>query len=68
MSFSLPFSVFGWVLMVTTACLLLMPWQVHDRFAKMAVPRTTRYIVLIGLSSLALGGIMLAAVFSGSAA
>lgn len=62
------FSVFGWVLLATTACLLLLPWRWHHRFAQQAVPRATRYITLIGLSSLALGGLILVAVIRGSAA
>ena len=62
------FSLFGWVLLVTTACLLLIPWRWHHRFAQQAVPRATRHITLIGLASLALGGFILAAVVRGSAA
>ncbi len=68
MLYSIPFKFFGWALLVTTACLLLVPWQWHYRFAKMAVPRATRFIWLIGLSSLALGGMILAAVVGGSVA
>ena len=62
------FSLFGWVLLVTTACLLVIPWRWHHRFAKQMVPRATRYITLIGLASFALGGFILAAVTRGSAA
>ncbi|MFT5372675.1 MAG: hypothetical protein ACI9R7_002224, partial [Lysobacterales bacterium] len=42
------FNFFGWVLLITTACLLLVPWRWHHRFAQYAVPRATRYITLIG--------------------
>lgn len=62
MLFSEGFTLFGWVLLVTTACLLLIPWRWHHRFAQQAVPRATRHITLIGLSSLALGGFIMAAV------
>ncbi len=62
------FTLFGWVLLVTTAGLLLIPWRWHQRFAHWAVPRATRHIALIGLASLALGGFILAAVVRGSAA
>ena len=61
-------SVFGWLLLVTTACLLLVPWRWHQRFARYAVPQAARHISLIGLASLALGGVMLVAVVLGSAA
>lgn len=62
------FSLFGWVLLVTTVCLLLIPWRWHRRFAQQAVPRATRHIALVGLASLAIGGFILAAVARGSAA
>lgn len=62
------FSFSGWVVLATTACLLLLPWRWHHRFARHAVPRANRYITLIGLSSLVLGGLTLAAVIRGSAA
>ena len=62
------FNLFGWVLLVTTAGILLVPWQWHHRFAQQAVPRATRYIPLIGLASLAIGGFILVAVVRGSAA
>ena len=68
MSFSGAFIFFGWVLLVTTACLLLVPWRWHRRFTQHAVPHATRYIRLIGVASLAFGGLMLAAVSRGSAA
>jgi len=62
------FTLFGWVLLVTTACLLLVPWRWHHRFAQYAVPLVTRHIVLVGLASLVIGGFILAAVARGSAA
>jgi len=62
------FNFFGWVLLVTTACLLLVPWGWHRRFARNAVPHATRHMTLLGAASLALGGFILAAVARGSAA
>ena len=62
------FNLFGLVLLATTACLLLLPWRWHQRFAQLAVPRATRYITLIGLCSLALGAVILAAAFCGDVA
>jgi hypothetical protein len=64
--FSGAFKLFGWVLLGTTACLLLVPWRWHQRFAQQAVPRAIRHIALIGVASLALGGFMLAALVRGS--
>lgn len=62
------FNLFGWLLLITTAGLLLMPWRWHHRFAQHAVPLFTRHIMWVGLVSLALGGCILAAVVRGSAA
>jgi len=62
------FSLFGWVLIVTSAALCLVPWRLHRRFALQAVPQTLRYIKLLGTASIVLGGLLKAAVFTGSAA
>jgi hypothetical protein len=68
MSASDTFSLFGWVLLITTACLLLLPWRWHHWFAQQAVPRAIPYIKVIGICSLALGGLILAAVIRGNVA
>ena len=67
MLFPYVFAVLGWVLLVTTAGLLLVPWQWHRRFAQQAVPRATRHLKLIGLCSLVFGGLVLVAAIAGSA-
>jgi hypothetical protein len=67
MLFAGAFKVFGWALLITTGCLLLVPWQWHHRFAHQAVPRATRHITLVGLTSLVIGGLILLAVARGSA-
>jgi hypothetical protein len=67
MLFSFAFNLFGWVLVMTTAGLCLIPWQWHQRFAQKAVPRATRYISLIGVASLTIGGLILVAIVRGSA-
>ncbi|WP_339826773.1 hypothetical protein [uncultured Arenimonas sp.] len=59
------FSVFGWVLVATTAGLLLVPWRWHHRFARWAVPEALRLLPLVGASSLVLGGLVLWALFRG---
>lgn len=67
MLFTAGFSMFGWILIVTTAGLLLIPWQWHHRFAQQAVPRAVRHLSLIGVCSVALGIFILVAVFRGAA-
>jgi len=68
MLFPSAFSLFGWVVLATTAALLLVPWRWHHRFAARAVPAALRFLPLIGVSSVALGGLVLVAVFRGNAA
>ncbi len=62
------FGIFGWALVITTACLFLLPWRWHHWFSRQAVPRVIPYLALIGICSLALGVLILAAVIRGSAA
>ena len=62
------FSFFGWVLLGTTAALLLVPWGWHHRFAQSAAPQALRFLPLLGASSVALGGLALWAVWLGNAA
>ena len=62
------FSLFGWVLIVTTAVLFLVPWRTHRQFALQAVPHALRNIKLLGLSSIALGILLMAPVAAGPAA
>lgn len=61
------FSVFGWVLVATTAGLLLVPWRWHQGFAQRAVPGALRFLPLVGASSVALGVLVLLAVYRGNA-
>lgn len=60
------FTLFGWVLLVTTVGLFRIPWRWHHRFAKQAVPKAARYITLVGLASFAIDGLILAAVVRGA--
>ncbi|HEX4911078.1 MAG TPA: hypothetical protein VFV64_09975 [Permianibacter sp.] len=62
MPLSTVFVVFGWLLVVTTAVLLLVPWQWHRRFAVRAVPKAISKLGLIAASALIAGvGILAAA-------
>lgn len=62
------FEVAGWGLVGTTAVLSLLPWRWHHRFARAAVPRAMRRLPLVGLASLLLGALVLAAVAAGMTA
>ena len=61
-------AAFGWILVVSTAFMALMPWRLHQRFAQSAVPRALRYLPLIGVSSLIMGGLLFWVAFAGNAA
>jgi uncharacterized protein YjeT (DUF2065 family) len=59
------FTVFGWVLVVTTIGLLAVPWRWHSRFATWSVPHATRNMRLFALGSLAAGIFVLLSVVLG---
>jgi hypothetical protein len=67
MLFANAFSLFGWVLLTTTAVLLVVPWRWHQRFAQQTVPRAMRHLGLVAAASLAGGGIVLTAALRGHA-
>ncbi|QQS40612.1 MAG: hypothetical protein IPM63_14760 [Acidobacteriota bacterium] len=53
------FLIFGWVLVVTSAILLVLPWRWHREYAKWAVPMVLRRLRLFAFGSLALGAFIL---------
>lgn len=53
------FQKVGWVILITTAVLLILPWRLHRRFAKWSVPKATQHMNLIAIGSM-LGGLILA--------
>ena len=57
------FRIFGWLLVTTTAGLCLVPWRQHQRFSQWSVPQATRFLPLIGITSLVMGGAILISVF-----
>ncbi len=61
-------AAFGWILVVSTAFMALMPWRLHHRFTQSAVPRALRYLPLIGVSSLIMGGLLFWVATAGNAA
>ncbi|HQZ97307.1 MAG TPA: hypothetical protein PLP21_13375 [Pyrinomonadaceae bacterium] len=58
MKFSAVFAAFGWLLILTSAVLLFVPWQLHKRFAERSLPLATKYMSLFGLLSYC-GGLMI---------
>ncbi len=56
------FSLFGWMIVATTLCLLFIPWKWHRRFAEKAVPIALGYLPIISIASLVLGFVILACI------
>ena len=67
-AYSTVLSAFGWLLIVTTAFMALIPWRFHHRFTQSAVPKALRFLPLIGITSLAIGALLLLVIVTGSAA
>jgi hypothetical protein len=67
-AYSSALAAFGWLLIATTVVMTLVPWRVHYRFAAASVPKALRFLPMIGISSLVLGGLLLWALFTASAA
>lgn len=53
------FNAFGWLLVITTLALLLIPWQWHRRFAARVMPPVFRHLRLLALGALALAAFIL---------
>lgn len=68
MRYSDLFVAFGWILVITTTGLAVIPWRWHQRFAERFVPRAIRHLKLIAIVSLGLGCFILAATVLGSPA
>jgi hypothetical protein len=67
-AYSTALSAFGWLLVVTTAFMAIVPWRLHHRFTQFAVPKALRFLPLIGISSLVMGALLLWVIACGSAA
>lgn len=61
------FKMVGWVILISTAVLLVLPWRVHRNFAKWSVPQAVQYMNLIAIGSLVGGLLMAYALVSSSA-
>jgi len=52
-------NLFGWVLIVTSIGLLLIPWQWHHKFGEWAIPLTLCYMKVYALGAFVLGTLVL---------
>ena|SRR5688572_3849019 len=53
------FKLFGWLIVVTAAGLLLIPWRWHNKFGSWVMPRVIRHMRLFALGAFALGAFIL---------
>jgi hypothetical protein len=65
-AYSSVLSAFGWLLIITTALMALIPWRVHHRFTQSAVPKALRFLPLIGIASLTVAAFLLQTIVTGS--
>ena len=58
------FRLIGWIIVVSSVGLLLIPWQWHHRFGEWVLPTIIRHIRLYAVGLFAFGALLLYAVFS----
>jgi hypothetical protein len=49
------FRLFGWLMIVTTILLLIMPWKWHNKFAKWVIPSAIKNLILYVVSAAVMG-------------
>lgn len=64
MAFPDLFLAFGWVIVVTTIGLLVIPWRWHHKFARWAIPLVLRHIGFFAVGAALLGALVLFGVLS----
>jgi hypothetical protein len=57
------FNAFGWLVIVSTAALLVIPWRWHNKFATLVMPPVFRRMKLFAFGAFALGAFVLYSVF-----
>jgi hypothetical protein len=59
------FWLVGWAIVVSSAVLICVPWQWHDRLGERLRPMLVRHLKLYGVGALAFGVLLLYGVFAG---
>jgi len=62
------FWLIGWVIVVSSAALMCVPWQWHHRFGERIRPAFFRYLWLYAAGAFAFGALLLYGVFAGGRA
>jgi hypothetical protein len=58
------FRLIGWLIVVSSVALMLLPWQWHHRFGQKIMPRFIQHMWLYAIGSFAFGAFILYAVFA----
>ena len=53
------FKLFGWIIVISTVGLLLIPWQWHHKFSTRVMPPVYRHMRLFALGAIALAALIL---------
>lgn len=56
------FRVFGGIILITAIVLLILPWRMHQRFARWTIPLVLRHLKLYALGALVIGSWVIAGV------
>lgn len=67
MRFTEAFRILGWLVVGTSAVLVVLPWKWHERFGRWAVPLAIRNMKLYAFGAFALGAFILYAAYGGTA-
>lgn len=59
------FRLLGWVLIVTSAALLCVPWRWHQWFARLVIPPVIRHLTLYAIVVAVFAALLLYGVFAG---
>jgi hypothetical protein len=62
------FWLLGWAIVVSSAALICVPWQWHDRLGERLRPMLVRHLKLYAVGALAFGVLLLYGVFAGGGA
>jgi hypothetical protein len=62
------FWIVGWIIVISSAALMLAPWQWHHRFGERLRPMMSRYLWLYAIGAFAFGALLLYGVFAGGGA
>jgi hypothetical protein len=58
------FQLIGWAIVVSSVCLILLPWRWHHRFGERVLPMIVRHMRLYAAGLFAFGALLLYGVFA----